>query len=321
MAKTRIEWTDESSNPIHARRLIDGKRGWHCTKVSPGCANCYAEAMNKWRGTGLAFSHTSTPWVETYSDHPTLERLARLKGLRRVFICDMTDLFGEHVTDSQILDVWGAMERSSDMPMEQRPTFQVLTKRPERMLAWVDKHREWCDYADEDGAYMQRYAHIWLGTSVENQLAVEQRVSLLLGTPGSMRFLSCEPLLGPIDLLDYLPGPNTDTWCAAHGARSVSTLPRHCSCGLVNWVIVGGESGSNARPCSIDWIRDIVSQCRAAQVPVFVKQLGAVPYQVRHGGKLDGAKEYLPLKDRKGGDMNEWPDDLRIREFPQAVPA
>ena len=130
--------------------------------------------------------------------------------------------------------------------------------------------------------------NIWLGVSAEDQSTADERIPVLLDTPATIRFVSAEPLLGPIDLERY---PSLD------------------------WVIAGGESGHGARPCNTAWIQSIIEQCRAAGTAVFVKQLGSAPAYPReaNGGRVG---HYVGLHDRKGGDPAEWPDDLRVREWP-----
>ena len=154
-------------------------------------------------------------------------------------------------------------------------TYQVLTKRSSLMARYL----------------AARYAtgrvpsHIWLGVSVEDERSIV-RIQHLRATPATIRFVSFEPLLEPVGPVD-LEG--------------------------IDWAIVGGESGPRARPCHVTWIREIVSQCRVARVPVFVKQLGA------HVIGDDGSRIRLRLRDGKGGDMSEWPEDLRLREWPSAA--
>lgn len=154
--------------------------------------------------------------------------------------------------------------------------------------------------------------NVWLGVSAEDQAAAEERVPLLLGTPAAVRFLSAEPLLGPIDLRAvHLPRICSDRAgsCDPISCRGVPGVP------TLDWVIVGGESGSGARPMDIGWARSLVEQCRSSGVAVFVKQLGAWPRAPR---PRDGVLCGLPLRDRKGGDPAEWPEDLRVREMPRA---
>ena len=253
--KSKIEWTDATWNPITG-----------CSKVSPGCARCYAERVS------LRFRHSLAPWTpENAQDnvqlHPErLDQPLRWRRPRRVFVNSMSDLFHELVPDDYIASVFDIMGAS---PQHQ---FQVLTKRPERMSEWFEvmcaasAHPIW------------PLPNVWLGVSVENQRWADQRIPLLVQTPAAVRFLSCEPLLKPLDLTDHLNG--------------------------VDWVIVGGESGPGARPIAIEWVRDLIEQCRSAQTPIFVKQLGTA------WSKAEGAE------DRKGGDWDEWPEDLRIREYP-----
>jgi protein gp37 len=154
-------------------------------------------------------------------------------------------------------------------------------------------------------------ANVWLGVSVEDQARADERIPLLLQTPSAVRFISAEPLLGSVDLRSG--GDVTEVgyidWLRGFDG-SDPPIPR------LDWVIVGGESGPGARPFHIEWARAIVTQCQAAHVPVFVKQLGADPRDPHWdmGGMVT-------LRDRKGGDPSEWPEDLRVREFPaMAVP-
>jgi protein gp37 len=285
MTKTSIEWTDSSWNPLRAS-VNDGPGvGWACVRVSQGCVNCYAATMNKRLGTGLDYTVPALGKVATYVDQKALAAPLSWRKPRRIFVCSMSDLFGDWVTDSEIESVWDVMVKAT------WHTFQVLTKRPERMRAWVNKHAE-------SGGLGWPRKHIWIGTSVESQ-DVYERVGVLVDTPAAVRFLSCEPLLGPLFI-----------------------EPEHMM-GL-DWLIVGGESGPHARPMNLDWARSLVAQCRTAPVAAFVKQLGAKPlgrtvvFEQTAPGQHSGGWAAVPIKlrDRKGGDMSEWPDDLRVREWP-----
>ena len=266
--QSNIEWTDATWNPV---------RG--CVKVSPGCAHCYAETFaERWRGV------KGHPYEQGFDLRLMPEKLNEpltWKKPRRVFVNSMSDLFQDGVPDQFLHDVYHIMEQA------RQHTFQVLTKRAARMQQYL----EWRYGPDADvphGRIPSR--HIWHGVSVENQPAANERVPLLMHTRSAVRFLSVEPLLSPVNL-DGL-------WGYPGSARSdqLARWPIH-------WVIVGGESGPKARGSELGWYRDIVAQCRAAHVPVFVKQLGRYPCD-------------LALHDRKGGDMTEWPEDLRVREFP-----
>lgn len=287
---TSIEWTDATWNPVVG-----------CEPVSPGCLNCYAASMAR-RLEGMGRDGYTPICVQ---GRP-LERIVRTvngravftgsvrfreevlsephrwRRPRRVFVCSMSDLFHEGVTDAQIEAVFEAMSATP------QHTYQVLTKRPERMAMFL---RGWIPAGN-----------IWLGTSCEDQQRFDERVRHLLNCRGSVRFLSCEPLLEPIDF------------------RQLPSDPERRICwGRIDWVIVGGESGPRARPCQLEWIRSIVHQCQAAGVPCFVKQLGAVqlmpsadPSQSFATVKLNRSR----LKDPKGGDPDEWPADLRVRAMP-----
>jgi hypothetical protein len=167
---------------------------------------------------------------------------------------------------------------------------------------------------------------VWLGTSVEDQATADERIPLLLQTPAAVRFVSYEPALGPVDFAHLQPERmvEVDALGGTHGV----VRPHRGTSARLDWVIVGGESGPGARPFNIAWARSTVAQCRAAAVPVFVKQFGGRPYlheqtSFHHEGPGFSAhiesleiKTTVTLRDRKGGDMAEWPEDLRVREFP-----
>ena len=353
---THIEWTDATWNPLRARVLnpirteTEGQIevGWHCERVSPGCQHCYAETINEKRfGTGLPYNRKSRDMVSVELDEKALLQPLHWRRPRKVFVCSMTDLFGEWVPDEVIDRVFAVMALSP------QHTFQVLTKRPERMRAYVaDRGKHGFEYSaagrivdviiDDkspafslihgDPSYVVKYfdwehqegepwwplPNVGLGTSVEDQPRANERIGHLLATPAAVRFLSCEPLLGAVDLahIDTMD-PDEDPGFSALvcGPDDEGTIDT-----VIDWVIVGGESGPGARPCDIGWIRGIVGQCQAAGTAVFVKQLGAKPFTSNAG--LPWADEHpvtwYRYKDRKGGDMAEWPKDLRVREFPNA---
>jgi len=305
MSRTNIEWTDNSWNPIRARNVNTGKVGWHCQKVSPGCENCYAAAMNRRLGTGEPY----TPRALVGGDHLFLDEKMLTEPLRwrkprKVFVCSMTDLFADFVPDEWLSRVWETMRKAGGH------TFQILTKRSKRMRAWVRSGDE-------------ILPNVWLGVSAEDQQRLDERVPELLATPAAVRFVSAEPLLAPLDVSGYL-WPTCLHWAAdyataddaiAAGAFAEKKPQALVAAGrkFLKWVIVGGESGPGARPMDVDWARDIIEQCRVAGVACFVKQLGAKP--------SDSAAQHLPVdvmlvKHPKGGDPEEWPEDLRVREMP-----
>jgi protein gp37 len=343
MADTTIEWCDRVWNPVTG-----------CTKVSPGCAHCYAE------GIADRFWSTQYPPVETFPTsffpdgrrpraftdvmtHATrLDQPLRWKKPARIFVNSMSDLFHDDVPDDFIDQAFAVMA------LAPQHTFQVLTKRAERMRAYIQSRAEKTSFhvrlhailtnARNEGSTPQHswpLPNVWLGVSVENQLVADERIPVLLHTPAAVRFISAEPLLGPVNLtrIEHV-GPGATGTCFLDVMKG-----QGCSIGGVwpygrlDWVIVGGESGPQARPCDICWVRAIVIRCQAAHVPVFVKQLGSDPRDAAAERDDMCARETWPegwmptiggrrvwrpdLSSRKGGDPSEWPEDLRVREFPQ----
>jgi protein gp37 len=253
--KSHIEWTDASWNPVTG-----------CSHVSEGCRNCYAEALS------LRFNRSQHPWTAPYAaEHVVLhpERLSqplKWKEPRRIFVNSMSDLFHEQVPFDYVARVWDTMWRAP------QHTFQILTKRPERMREFATK---W--YSERSGLSIRQadfYPHVWLGVSVEDQRAADERIPLLLATPAAVRFLSCEPLLGPVEFSDV-----------TRRSDAVEQLGKQALNGI-HWVIAGGESGPKHRTCELDWLRGLRDQCRVVGVPFFLKQLGGL----RPGGDavLDG---------------------------------
>jgi protein gp37 len=347
---TAIQWTDEVWNPTVG-----------CTKVSAGCRSCYAKEIHDRRhkahleGKDVAVQY-HVPFEQVQLKPERLRRPLSWRSPRRIFVNSVSDLFHEDVPDEFIESVFGVMA------VAKQHTFQVLTKRPERMLKWFtalagleDRYtavlREgerlgrisW----DSRGPHAEKYLssvtpsqvvnrrefpgwplpNMHIGVSVEDQKAADQRIPLLLQTPAAVRFISAEPLLGPIDLGWSLSEDRID---GGDGAQHA-----------IDWVIVGGESGSRARRCKVEWIEDLVAQCEFAGVPVFVKQLGKwivgdhtefLPQR----WQLDDESVWVPgivgehnyqrpknalafgLSDSKGGTMEQWPERLRVRQFPEA---
>jgi len=228
---------------------------------------------------------------------------------RRVFVNSMSDLFHEALSDEAIDQVFAVMA------LADQHTFQVLTKRPARMLAYISSrprdriYPQMVVLASEQvpgGLTRQRedwpLSNVWLGVSVEDQATADERIPLLLQTPAAVRFCSYEPALGPVDFSPYWLGGA----CWACGAYKAQ-----CECGetaklrRLDWLIVGGESGPGARPFDIAWARSAIAQCREAGVPVFMKQVGARPVGIP-----------WPMTG-KGGDPIQWPLDIQVREFPK----
>ncbi len=273
---SKIEWTEASWNPVSG-----------CTKVSPGCDHCYAETFaERWRGTpGHHFEHGFDVTLRP----ERLEQPLHWKRPRRIFVNSMSDLFHSDVPDEFIACVFVMMA------MTPQHAYQLLTKRHGRMRSLLSSPefqvlclaaaatRGW----DPEGVPWP-LPNVWLGVSVEDQKWADVRIPALLKTPAAVRFISAEPLLGPVDL----------TWL-----RGIDALDHGLS-----WVIAGGESGPGARPCDLRWLRALAWQCERAEVPFFCKQLGTVL------GREIGAG-------RKGGDWEAWPEDLKVREFPRVAEA
>lgn len=344
-ATTAIEWTDRTWNPVTG-----------CRKVSPGCKHCYAEgvAHRFWhhqyvhtveRGfipvkayAADALTGTLRKFTDVMTHEDRLLEPLSWKKPARVFVNSMSDLFHEDVPDAFIDQVFAVMA------LAPQHTFQVLTKRPERMRAYLTapdvRQRvsviaaHICgDPAPDMVVRFWPLLRVWLGVSVEDQQRADERIPLLLQTPASGLFISAEPLLGPVVFGPVTDGAYRRLWpfyysgkfdeTAAASAppcpeRRADLFPR------IDWVIVGGESGHGARPCDVSWVRSIVRQCQAAAVPVFVKQLGANPIwrlgngqQANSGAVPAESRRCAGMVNAKGGEPSEWPEDLRVREFPR----
>ena len=371
MGDTNIEWTDRVWNPI---------RG--CSKVSAGCARCYAEVMaarfaKQWGTPEIVRPDGGWSGVLSLVESKLTEPL-HWRAPQKVFVNSMSDLFHDAVPDEWIDRIFAVMALSP------RHTFQVLTKRPERMRSYlsaagdnacgdgitnaaaaldVDRltDREFCDRVNR-----WPLPNVWLGVSVEDQATADARIPLLLQTPAAVRFVSYEPALGPVDFgLDkatckccprwggrwirltrpvgpdfpyLLAHPERDSMVADSGVYRASSNPHGALCvttpggdlgvkpaefevlGQPDWIIVGGESGPGARPFDVAWARSTIAQCKSAGVACFVKQLGARPYlqavYVDGHHEIAGGVVYQMRGDRKGGDVQQWPEDLRVREFP-----
>jgi protein gp37 len=241
--RSTIHWTDATWNPVTG-----------CSKVSPGCANCYAEALSLRRGW------TTKPWTpenaaENVVLHPDrLGQPLRWRRPRRVFVNSMSDLFHELVPMNFLASIWEVMEQTP------QHVYQILTKRADLMRRRAGEH---------DGMTFAFgvLPNVWLGVSVESQRWADERIPLLLETPAAVRFVSCEPLLGPLDLGGLL------SRCLLHDGPGRACNHHQCSkARSLDWVIAGGESGSGHRPMELDWARGLRDQCIAARVPYFYKQ-------------------------------------------------
>jgi protein gp37 len=266
MATTKIEWATDVWNPVTG-----------CSKVSAGCKNCYAETIAK-RFWG------ERKFTDVRCHDERLEDPLRWRKPRRVFVNSMSDLFHEDVPDEFICQVL-AVALSAE-----RHTFMILTKRARRMAEFYERWSK---------AIWVNAPNIWLGVSVENQEAADERIPLLLQTPAAVRFLSCEPLLGQVDLWNWLgycdSCPLTAPDCPYFG-KCINWSNGKEESPDIDWVICGGESGPNARPMHPDWARSLRDQCKAAEVPFFFKQWGEWSPSFEHATKItrvtDGCIEF-----------------------------
>lgn len=393
MSDTTIQWTDKVWNPV---------RG--CSRVSAGCGDshgggCYAERQAyRFSGAGMPYeglvrlTKGGPRWTgKVVLVHEKLNEPLSWRKPSRVFVNSMSDLFHEALEDDDIDRVFATMLVCAYHESSRGHTFQVLTKRPERMAAYLSdaaaRRAGWAKAAgfmmnDGDGWHDLIAFHkgpllppsIWLGTSVESQATADERIPHLLRIPAAVRFLSVEPMLEHIEL-SLRNDPATCSTCGGTGKITDKSHPMHpdktgdgdgldwcLDCDEdraelrdgISWIIVGGESGPKARPLDLAWARSIVAQCKEAVVPVFCKQLGARPYEKRptEGGARgtdealarigeehpqaawfrregwclthtpDGQSAWYKhhrLVDKKGGDMSDWPDDLRVRQFPEVA--
>lgn len=337
---TTIEWATASWSPLEG-----------CTKVSAGCANCYAETrnhrfgMDNW-GKGKPRRRTSAAYWKkplAWNRQASMEFVcgvchrrgtgevcmgcgygACLKSRPRIFpsLCDWLD---DEVPIEWLADFLRLIHDTPNLD------WLLLTKRPEN---WLPRMQSvigrscvtGCEREDPHGLagwLANRWingfapANVWLGASVENQRCAGERIPQLLRIPAKLRFLSVEPMLEEVDLVR-----SSAIWSDMNGKiRPNYQQPgRH-----VDWVIVGGESGPGARPCNVEWVRGIVRQCQDAAVPCFVKQLGSEARVIacsecgEIGCDCRGATRttHLLLKHPKGGDPAEWTADLQVRQFPQ----
>lgn len=253
---TKIQWTDHTFNAW-----------WGCTKVSPGCDHCYAESLDRriggehWGAGRERRTFGDKHWAEPLKWNVQAEREGRR---HRVFSSSMADVFDAEAPDGELGRLWSLIRLTPNLD------WQLLTKRASRIAQSLPT--DWGD----------GYSNVWLGVTVENSAMFEARVKYLRGVRAFNAFLSFEPLLEDLRLVeDDLIG--------------------------IDWVIVGGESGSGSRPFAVEWARAIVEVCRKRDVACFVKQMGSKPTELG---------QRLRLADSKGGDWEEWPCGTRVREFP-----
>ena len=253
MSKSKIEWTNETDNVFVVADESDPTKqhGWWCQPVSPGCKNCYAERLNLspfYHGNLRLYRLDQKPETFLFR-RDILASWKRKTATRMHFVNSMTDTFGDWYPDEWVFELLDAM---ADAPKQ---IFQVLTKRSARM---VDLSRKWL--AIKGFARIPR--NIWMMVSAEDQERADERVNDLIHVPAIVRGISAEPLLGAINF-------------SFEGIAPKSATPSYIPVGnMIDWVIVGGESGPGARPMHPDWARSIRSQCQECEIPFLFKQWG-----------------------------------------------
>lgn len=292
-ANSAISWTHHTFNIA-----------WGCTKVSPACANCYAESHARRFGTGWGPDAERRVFDDAYWVKPLAwdRRAAKLGERHRVFCSSMADVFEDHPTiAAQRVKLWPLIRATPNLD------WLLLTKRPENILpSLAAGYAQHFDYGDRNAAGWlydwhargQPPSNVWLGVTAENQEWAEKRIPHLLAAPAKVRFLSCEPLLGPV----VLRMPDVAEWPSpanqiANGKETCDWRYWMARDNGVSWVIAGTESGAKHRDASLDWVRSLRDQCKQGGVPFFVKQLPS-----------GGPKPFT--------DPSDFPEDLRIQEVP-----
>lgn len=291
---TKIEWSQATWN------VVTG-----CTRVSEGCDHCYIERTPPFRMAGRRFDKPGVGGSTGVVLHPDRLTLPlRWRKPRRIFVNSLSDLFHDDIPDEYIAEVWHVMRRCP------QHVFQILTKRPARMRSLLTR---WAPVTGiPPGGFWTGpwpLTNVWGGVSVENQDLAERRIPILIDTPLAVRWISAEPLLGPI----RLPFIAEVDACTCYGG-SLPGIGHEPGCGTepgpawgnLHWVVAGGESGPGARPMHPDWVRSLRDQCVDAGVPFFFKQAGSAL-----------AREW-GCTDPKGGNPAEWPDYFP-REYPDAA--
>ena len=298
-ADTTIEWADHTFNP------------WiGCTAVSPACDHCYAETLATQR-LGVAWgphAQRRRTAESTWRQPLAWNRKAAKEGRRfRVFCSSLADVFDNQVPAEWREDLWALIHDTPNLD------WLLLTKRPQNIGKMLP---------GSDGTYAGQYQrdvwgggwpNVWLGTTVENQAEAERRIPHLLAVPAAVRFLSCEPLLGPVDLRQIVlrrDGARPNALSSQLGDYVQPLTGCFSNSPRIDWIIAGGESGPKARPSHPDWFRSLRDQCQAAGVPFFFKQWGEWapaeafgvqqegPVTDRHGNVRDWMRRYVVCKER-----------------------
>lgn len=310
---THIQWSDATWN------FVTG-----CTKISKGCDNCYIERTPPFRMQHRSFSLPGvggTTGVQLHRDR--LDLPIKWRKPRRIFVNSLADLFHDDVPEQIIVEAFAVMALTA------RHTYQVLTKRPARMRSVLSSpdfrervQRAALTRAGDKAPWLVEpwwpLSNVWLGVSAEDQKWADIRIPILLTTPAAVRWISAEPLLGPIDLtrITYTEGGGThlDVVNGRHGVPDLWVADGK----RIDWLVVGGESGKNARPMFPDWARSLRDQCVTAGVPFFYKQTGewmdltpgiAPGREIRAypGALLQRAGKRLAGRELDGREWNEFP--------------
>ena len=289
MKPSAIGWCDYSGGNLN---IVSG-----CTPVSRGCDHCYARAIYErfGRDYGAVTTHpdklarlATQRFGKAIKDAGgNTERYSPKRGAPHkpmCFLCDTGDLFHEDVGDGFLAEVFDTLEERADV------TWQVLTKRPERMRAFF---REYYDSPIKPFSECGPIASVWLGVSVEDQATADERIPLLLDTPAAVRFVSVEPMLGPVDLREWLQPDYDGLWHDGMWEPIPDSDPRY---NALDWTIVGAESGPNRRPFDPAWAADLRDQCREAGVAYYAKQDA-------------GLRPGVPLL-LDGVTVHEWPGEV-----------
>lgn len=275
MPKSKIEWTQHTWNPVTG-----------CKKISAGCQNCYAENMAKRFGGEDAFKVTLHP--------DKLDVPLKRKKPTTYFVCSISDLFHEDVPFEFISKVFSVMQQN------QRHTFQVLTKRPERVLEYYAYQKEWL-------GIVLPLKNVWLGVTAENQKEANHRIPILLSTPAALRFVSIEPMLEQIDLEDIRDPKKFPSLLRKDVLRGQDIHEDDDDVWTpiekIDWVICGGESGQKARSLNPLWVKSLQEQCTQANTPFFFKQWGEftckdgemIRVGKKEAGYLIDGKEYREM--------------------------
>lgn len=293
---SNIGWTRSTFNP------------WiGCTKVSPGCDHCYASVSTparslgvKW-GAGQPRRRTSEAnWRQPIKWNA---EAARTGEFWPVFCSSLADVFDNEVPPEWRADLFLLMERTPNL------TWLVLTKRIGNAGGMLPAL-----WHEKNGGRMP--PNVWIGATIVNQEEADRDIPKLLAVPAAKRFVSYEPALGPVDWTDIRVSTG-EQWNALDRVEAADAATEGLCSGTLDWIIIGGESdqpGMRARPFDVEWARSTIAQCKAAGVACFVKQLGSNPAPlIVEAGSV---RERLWLKDRAGADPAEWPDDLRVQEWP-----